>query len=42
MELSFSDFCEIAACVNLGVTLKRLRGVDNAVVAVEESCVLGV
>ena len=42
VELSFSGFCEIAVCVNLGVTLKRLRGVDNAVVAVEESCVLDV
>ena len=37
VELSFSGFCEIAACVNLGVTLKRLRGVHNAVVVVEES-----
>ena len=42
MELSFSRFCEIAACVNSGVTLKRFRGVDNAVVAVEESCLLDV
>ena len=42
VELSFSGFCEIAACVNLGVTLKTLRGVHNAVVAVEESCVLDV
>ena len=42
MELSFSCFCEIAACVNSGVTLKRFRGVDNAVVAVEESCLLDV
>ena len=32
----------VAGCVNLGVTLKRLREVDNAVVAVEESCVLDV
>ena len=37
VELSFSGFCEIAACVNLDVTLKRLRGVHNAVVVVEES-----
>ena len=42
MELSFSGFCKIAACVNLGVTLKGLRGVENASVAVEESCVLDV
>ena len=34
-----SGFWEIAACVYSGVTLKGLRGVDNAVVAVEESCV---
>ena len=42
VELSFSGFCEIAACVNLGVTLKGFRGVENAAVAVEESCVLDV
>ena len=30
LKLSFSGFCEIAACVNLGVTLEGLRGVDNA------------
>ena len=42
MELSFSGFCKIAACVNLGVTLKGLRGVENSAVAVEESCVLDV
>ena len=42
MELSFSGFCKIAACVNLGVTLKGLRRVENAAVAVEESCVLDV
>ena len=42
MELSFSGFCKIAACVNLGVTLKGLRGVENAAFAVEESCVLDV
>ena len=35
-------FCKIAACVNLDVTLKGLMGVDNAAVAVEESCVLDV
>ena len=33
---------EIAGCVNLGVTLKGFRGVENAAVAVEESCVLDV
>ena len=32
----------MAACVNSGVTLKGLRGVENAVVAVEESCLLDV
>ena len=42
VELSFSGFCKIAACVNLGVTLKGLRGVENSAVAVEESCVLDV
>ena len=42
VELSFSGFCEIAACVNLGATLKGFRGVQNAAVAVEESCVLDV
>ena len=42
VELSFSGFCKIAACVNLGVTLKGLRGVENAAVAVEESCVVDV
>ena len=42
MDVFFKGFCKIAACVNLGVTLKGLRGVDNAVVAVEESCVLDV
>ena len=30
LKLSFSGFCEIAACVNSGVTLEGLRGVDNA------------
>ena len=30
VELSFSGFCKIAACVNLDVTLKGLRGVENA------------
>ena len=42
VELWFSGFCKIAACVNLGVTLKGLMGVENAAVAVEESCVLDV
>ena len=42
VELSFSGFCKIAACVNSGVMLKGLRGVENAAVAVEEPCVLGV
>ena len=42
VELSFSGFCKIAACVNLGVTLKEVRGVENAAVAVEECCVLDV
>ena len=42
VELSFLGFCKIAACVNLGVTLKGLRGVENVAVAVEESCVLDV
>ena len=43
VRLSFSGFWETATCVNSGVTLKGLRGVDNAaVVAVEESCVLDV
>ena len=32
----------MAACVNSGVTLKRLRGVENAAVAVEESSALDV
>ena len=32
----------MAACVNSDVSLKGLRGVKNAVVAVEESCVLDV
>ena len=32
----------LSACVNSGVTLKGLRGVENAVAAVEESCVLDV
>ena len=35
-------FLEIVSCVNSGVTLKGLRGVENAAVAVEESCVLDV
>ena len=42
VELSFSGFCEIAGCVNLDVTLKGFRGVANAAVPVEESCVLDV
>ena len=41
VRLSLSGFWEIAAWYNSGVTLKRLRRVENAVVAVEESfCVL--
>ena len=40
LELSFSGFSKIAACANLGITLKGLGGVENAAVAVEESCVL--
>ena len=42
VELSFSGFCKISAFVNLDVTLKGLRGVENAAVAVEESCVFDV
>ena len=42
VEISFSGICKIAAYVNLGVTLKGLRSVDNVAVAVEESCVLDV
>ena len=42
LELSFSGFCEIAACVNLSVTLKGSRGEENASVAVEESCMLDI
>ena len=42
VELSVSGFCKIATCVNLVVTLTGLRGVENAAVAVEESCVLNV
>ena len=38
----FQVFCKTAACVNLGVTFNGLRGVENAAVAVEESCVLDV
>ena len=38
----FQVFSKIAACVNLGVTLKGLRRVENVAVAVEESCVLDV
>ena len=40
VKLPFSGFCKIAACAKLGVTLKRLRGLDNAAVAAEESRVL--
>ena len=40
VELSFSGFCKIASCVNSGVTLKRLRGVENAAVAVEVQVVI--
>ena len=40
VRLSLSGFW--AAWINSGVTLKGLRGVENAVVAVEESCVLDV
>ena len=40
VELSFSGFCRIAACINFSVMLKGLREVENAAVAVEESCVL--
>ena len=29
VELYFSSFCKIAACVKLGVTSMGLRGVDN-------------
>ena len=32
VRFSLSGFLEIAACVNSGVTLKGLRGVENAVV----------
>ena len=42
VKRSLSGFCKIAACVNLGVTLKGLRGVDNAAVDVEESCVFDI
>ena len=38
-----TSFPQLFACVISGVTLKGLRGVDNAaVVAVEEPCVLDV
>ena len=40
VRLSLPGFWE--TCVNSGVTLKGLRVVENAVVAVEESCVLDV
>ena len=42
VELTFSGFCKIAACFKSGVTYKGLRRVENAAVAVEESCVLDV
>ena len=42
VELSFSGFCKVAACVNLGVTVEGLRGVENAAVAVEQSFLLDV
>ena len=42
VRLSLSGLCKIATCVNLGVTLKGLMGVETATVAVEESCVLDV
>ena len=42
VRLSLSGFLEIAACVNSGVSLKGLKGVENAVVAVEEFCVLDI
>ena len=35
VELSFSGFCKIAACVSLGVTLKGLMGVESGAVAVK-------
>ena len=38
VELSLSGFCKIVAFVYLGVTLKGLKGVENADVAVEKSC----
>ena len=34
VKLPFSGFCKITASAKLGVTLKRLRGVDDAAVAV--------
>ena len=42
VELFFSGFCKIAACVNLVVTLKGSNEVKNSAVAVEESSVLDV
>ena len=36
VELSFSGFCKIAACVNLGVTLKGLGRVNNAAIAAKK------
>ena len=42
VRLSLYGFREIVACVNSGFTLKGLRGVENAAVAIEESSVLDV
>ena len=42
VELSFSDFYKMAACFKSGVTLKGLGGVENAAIAVEDSCALDV
>ena len=42
VRLSLSGFLERDAWVYSGVTLKGLRGVENAAVTVEESCVLDV
>ena len=40
MEVPVSSFCKVTACFKSGVTLRRLRGVENNV-AVAESCVFG-
>ena len=42
VRLSLSGFERWPLLFNSGVSLKGLRGVENAVVAVEESCVLDV